>query len=97
MSSRYKCDISVGEDGQVTWCVISRCGAVWSGTVNVGDCEQKINYTIMTNPENVSSMPRRAISALAYNVNRLIINSIRNEVSRYIHNSKYGINRPTIS
>ena len=97
MSNRYKCDIDVGEDGRLTWRVISRCGAVWSGTVNLGDCERTINYTITTNPVNVSSMPRKAISALVYKVNRLIINSIRNEVSRYIHNTKYGIDRPTIS
>ena len=96
MSNRYKCDISASESEQLTWRVISRHGVVWSGTVNLGACEQKINYTIATNPENASAMPRKAISALVYKVNRLIINSIRNEVSRYIHNTKYGINRPTI-
>lgn len=97
MSSRYKCDVGVSEDGQLTWRVISRRGAVWSGTVNLGDCDRSINYTIVTKPENIGSMPRKAISTLVYKVNRLIINSIRNEVSRYIHNTKYGINQPTIS
>lgn len=98
MSNRYKCDIIVGDNDQLNWQVVGRLGSTWTGTISINDCNtaRNISYTINTNPTNNSSMPRKAVSALVYKINRLVVNSIRNEVTKYIHKHKYGINQPTI-